>query len=125
MVAGVTSDAENSPVRLEVRATGDAVHEVREERACSLPSTRWSMLHLGEGEREARSSAPSHGTTRRAAPALSHAIPVRGTLHTAWCLAPTDSVTGNSSWGVWGGVELPPKTWVVKGLAGISGQTLT
>ena len=66
MVAGVTSDAENSPVRLEVRATGDAVHEVREER-----------------------------------------------------------VTGNSSWGVWGGVELPPKTWVVKGLAGISGRTST
>jgi predicted acyl esterase len=38
-----------APVRLEVRATGDAVHSVRDERAWPLPSTRWVMLHLGAG----------------------------------------------------------------------------
>jgi predicted acyl esterase len=34
------------PVRLEVRETGEAVHEVREEAAWPLPHTRWTQLYL-------------------------------------------------------------------------------
>lgn len=34
------------PVRLEVRETGDRVHEVRHEAAWPLPQTKWVPLHL-------------------------------------------------------------------------------
>lgn len=34
------------PVRLEVRDTGDSIHEVREEAAWPLPGTRWTPLTL-------------------------------------------------------------------------------
>jgi predicted acyl esterase len=37
-------------VRLEVRASGDRVHAVRDESAWPLPRTRWTRLFLGPGE---------------------------------------------------------------------------
>jgi putative CocE/NonD family hydrolase len=37
------------PVRVEVRDTGDAVHQIREEAAWPLPSTRWTPLYLHDG----------------------------------------------------------------------------
>jgi predicted acyl esterase len=43
-----------APVRLEVRARGDTIHDVRHERAWPLPSTRWTMLHLAPGELRTR-----------------------------------------------------------------------
>jgi uncharacterized protein len=52
-----------APVRLEVRATGDAVHAVREERAWPPPSTRWTALHLDAGTLRA-SAAQIPRTTR-------------------------------------------------------------
>ncbi len=39
-----------APVRLEIRARGDEVHAVREERAWPIPSVRWTPLHLAPGE---------------------------------------------------------------------------
>lgn len=39
----------SAPVRLEVRATRDSVHEVREERSWPLARTRWTMLYLAPG----------------------------------------------------------------------------
>lgn len=40
---------EAAPVRLEVRATGGHVHDVRAERSWPLPGTRWTALYLGLG----------------------------------------------------------------------------
>ncbi len=40
---------EVAPVRLEVRTTGNTVHEVREERSWPLAGTRWAALYLGSG----------------------------------------------------------------------------
>jgi predicted acyl esterase len=39
-----------APVRLEIRARGDRVHGIREERAWPPPSVRWTSLHLAPGE---------------------------------------------------------------------------
>ena len=52
-----------APVRLEVRETGDAIYEVREERAWPLPGTRWTALHLGAGTLQP-SAVKVQGTTR-------------------------------------------------------------
>jgi putative CocE/NonD family hydrolase len=41
---------DEAPVRLEVRARGDAVHVVRAERAWPIPGVRWTPLHLAPGE---------------------------------------------------------------------------
>src|SRR5262249_50507355 len=38
-----------APVRLEVRATGNAPHAVRAERGWPVPGTSWQKLHLGPG----------------------------------------------------------------------------
>jgi predicted acyl esterase len=39
-----------APVRLEIRARGDQVHAVREERAWPPPGVRWVPLYLSPGE---------------------------------------------------------------------------
>jgi predicted acyl esterase len=41
---------EAAPVHLEVRAAGQQVHAVREERAWPPPGLRWGRLHLAPGE---------------------------------------------------------------------------
>lgn len=50
------------PVRLEVRASGAEIHEVRGERGWPLPGTRWTAIHLhGDG---ALRDAPSGATAQ-------------------------------------------------------------
>src|SRR3984957_8566778 len=39
-----------APIRLEIRARGDEVHAVREERAWPPPGVRWTALYLAPGE---------------------------------------------------------------------------
>jgi predicted acyl esterase len=52
-----------APVRLEVRANRDAVHEIRAENAWPPANTRWVMLHLGAGTLQ-EAAVPAPVTTR-------------------------------------------------------------
>ena len=52
-----------APVRLEIRARGDEVHDVREERSWPIPSVRWTEWHLAPGE--LRATRPESGAAVR------------------------------------------------------------
>lgn len=53
---------DDAPVRLEVRASRDEIHDVRSASAWPLPGTRWTKLHLAPG---ALRDAPALNATVR------------------------------------------------------------